>query len=786
MDITSLLCFSSCQNKSIDYVWSETKDNQLFRCPINEASVLSYKWSGACFYGLIHGDGIITACDELGQTKWTKRVCAYYGAIDSTDIKKGKGFQYIGDLLSKQSDDNSDKIIVMYDGFGVYIEKDCLYIGDFKSNNKTGKGKLFVDNNLQYEGDFVDNYPDGLGVLYNEDGTKREGVFKNGKLYQSKEDITFENGRYVGYVENNQRSGNGVMYYNDSSYYDGEWKNNMKNGEGIYKSKNFEYKGTFKNNEFDGLGRLIYLDSSYEGEWKMGKRDGKGTQFYTNSVYYTGSWVQDEHDGYGELYVTNENIFYKGYFKKNLQNGEGKYKCKEYEYDGNWENGWMNGKGVIRFSNGDRYEGEFVENQIFGKGIYYFANGNTYEGEFIDNQMNGLGIFTFKNGNFYQGTFQDGKFKGDGTFYCKDSQGRITSLTAFWNGDNTIPNKGSLLFDDGDLYQGELINGRPTLNGTWYNEEERFGGNINQTVQKANDYYKKHQEEIDNYVQCTQIGLNALTTICVLCAPFTGGATLTIAAGARTFNIGIAVGNAVLHITSVAATFKDQQDYNEDVTETTLLFAKEVFFQSLNIVASITPGAPKVKGIDNRTATGVTRKMNAQLNKLSKWVKDHSKTINKYGDEIFVKLESLYPSRKYKEGIKLARKSFNDLLKNPDKFFNDGYSDVAKDVYANWKKEKKLRLLGNAAINSGWITVRENILTSNKDRKDSVYSSLSDAKHPEKSKIRIVCINKKEKTRGVGMRIVSYNDDKQQYSLDTLKTYSSTLKEIFERRKYNN
>ena len=40
-----------------------------------------------------------------------------------------------------------------------------------------------------------------------------------------------------------------------------------------------------------------------------------------------------------------------------------------------------NGRGMERYSNGNRYEGEFRNGKPDGKGVYTWANGEVYEGE---------------------------------------------------------------------------------------------------------------------------------------------------------------------------------------------------------------------------------------------------------------------------------------------------------------------------------------------------------------------------------------------------------------------
>lgn len=63
---------------------------------------------------------------------------------------------------------------------------------------------------------------------------------------------------------------------------------------------------------------------------------------------------------------------YDGYYKKGLRHGQGIYRYKSgvYEYyDGDWKNGEASGKGVLKFRDGRIYEGDFVKGQPEGLGI---------------------------------------------------------------------------------------------------------------------------------------------------------------------------------------------------------------------------------------------------------------------------------------------------------------------------------------------------------------------------------------------------------------------------------
>ena len=83
-------------------------------------------------------------------------------------------------------------------------------------------------------------------------------------------------------------------------------------------------------------------------------------------------------NGYGEYTHTNGEK-YTGYFKDNLRHGQGRLlmpaesNLMEFGpqfdiYEGTFEYGKLEGRGVIRYANGKTYEGEFKEGKKVGYG----------------------------------------------------------------------------------------------------------------------------------------------------------------------------------------------------------------------------------------------------------------------------------------------------------------------------------------------------------------------------------------------------------------------------------
>lgn len=543
----------SC-SKEVTYEWIRIQNEDLYIWDKSDNQNLVYHWDGESFDKLVHGAGTLSVYDNDSLIA-QKTITAYYGTISNEDILTlSDGSSYIGKI---QND--------LFEGFGVYLKGTDIYIGSFVGSKPNDVLNWYKNGALYYSGEWLNGNFHGKGRLYKEDGSIKQGTWQEGKLLQTYTKQQTSEGFYEGYILNSQPDGRGLMLYNDSSRYDGEWSAGKWTGEGefytktdsvigewqdgklngsaVYKTNNFVYNGDWVDNKPDGFGYIMVSDSSYySGEWSEGKRNGYGDMYFANSDSYFGDWSDNQFDGLGGYTFAQNGDYYYGEWKNGLQHGLGTYTAKDYEYVGNWEEGWINGKGRITYANKDVYEGDFVENELYGIGHYQFSNGNSYEGEFVDGKFNGLGRFLFADGSVYEGEFQDGKIKGDGTLYYKE-EGDTIAITANWDGTNNFPKQASVLFGNGDLYEGELVNGFPTGNGTWTTEKERENSDvkIESSIARANDFYKKHRDTWNKFVNYTSVVL----TVVEYAAPIAG--TVAIATG-----VGAPIGAALITAGKVA------------------------------------------------------------------------------------------------------------------------------------------------------------------------------------------------------------------------------------------
>ena len=163
----------------------------------------------------------------------------------------------------------------------------------------------------------------------------------------------FPNGTYKGYILNDKREKNGVMIFDNGAKYEGQWRNDKKNGKGIFTSSHY-------------YNCENYVGMKYEGEFKDDKFDGYGITMYTNGDKYEGEWKNNKQ--YGRGVVT--------------------YFCGE-KYDGEWKEGMFDGIGTFFLKNGERFEGKFKGNKYNGYGKYYYLNGDWLEGIFKNDRPSG-------------------------------------------------------------------------------------------------------------------------------------------------------------------------------------------------------------------------------------------------------------------------------------------------------------------------------------------------------------------------------------------------------------
>jgi hypothetical protein len=162
----------------------------------------------------------------------------------------------------------------------------------------------------------------------------------------------------------------------------------------------------------------------------------------------TETWATDKKTGAKVFWVSNSgglltSASWDGPIVNGLAQGTGSFTIsvrlngKDYDAKGQGEmiSGYLDGKVILQWSDGDSFDGAYKRGRTQGKGIYSWANGNRYDGDWVEGKISGKGILTWKDGKSYEGEWLDGKRSGQGIM--KDPQGKIL-FEGQWKNDNPV------------------------------------------------------------------------------------------------------------------------------------------------------------------------------------------------------------------------------------------------------------------------------------------------------------------------------------------------------------
>lgn len=152
--------------------------------------------------------------------------------------------------------------------------------------------------------------------------------------------------------------------------------------------------------------------------------------------------------------------------KGDCHNGKGEYLFKSgAKYSGDFNSNKMHGRGILHFTNGDKYMGEWKNNKRHGNGRFIFANGDVYTGEFFENEFNGRGIMKYHDDRKISGYWKDGIMaKVDAI------KPEAHSIEDIKNCNSKLCHQegGRYRYEDGSIYEGSFINGKPQGEGSCY------------------------------------------------------------------------------------------------------------------------------------------------------------------------------------------------------------------------------------------------------------------------------------------------------------------------------
>jgi len=188
--------------------------------------------------------------------------------------------------------------------------------------------------------------------------------------------------------------------------------------------------------------RYAFLDGgSYAGhcEPQTSLAHGRGKRIFDDDSTYDGSWNEGRMEGHGVMKFGTS--------------------CPSlYSFEGNWVNNKFQGEGTLLYRYFHvagvqaKFEGEFHDGKRHGNGLGTFADGESYEGGWEDDKRQGFGSQIWRNGERYVGQWKEDARNGFGVH-----SGPRGDYEGQWKGDKRH-GVGKQTELNGDCYEGEWKN----------------------------------------------------------------------------------------------------------------------------------------------------------------------------------------------------------------------------------------------------------------------------------------------------------------------------------------
>ena len=327
------------------------------------------------------------------------------------------------------------------EGFGIKIDKNSKYIGEFKDGSVHGYGVYYLDSGgyeYRKDDDSTEAFKhyDRLGSI--ETCIYYKIVDKYQKYGLSFKEM-LDGTKKIRFVKNNNFDDYGIIYNINGELYEGYHLNGVKHGYGILSCQidNKIQKGLFvkdrlkfgrkewKNWVIEGefkmglkVGYIIKYDElkrkKFEGEYKNGKKEGFGINYYDNgNIKYKGFFRNDLEDIFGFFYNFSGKVYYVGHLDKGQKKGFGIYYVydqegnKLYQYSGNWvDDDKCDGYLLKKFPDGDYFFG-FTKMFVYQNFLKFKEGEKIYIGEtkIKSSSREGYGETIYPNGTIEKGIY---------------------------------------------------------------------------------------------------------------------------------------------------------------------------------------------------------------------------------------------------------------------------------------------------------------------------------------------------------------------------------------------
>lgn len=86
----------------------------------------------------------------------------------------------------------------------------------------------------------------------------------------------------------------------------------------------------------------------------------------------------------------------------------------------------MEGKAIVKYSDGKHYEGDFKDGEKSGRGFFKWNDSNFYEGGYMRGKKHGKGKL-MRDGIVYEGNFKNGVMDGEMEVYELRGKDKVNS-----------------------------------------------------------------------------------------------------------------------------------------------------------------------------------------------------------------------------------------------------------------------------------------------------------------------------------------------------------------------
>ena len=305
--------------------------------------------------------------------------------------------------------------------YPVESERPAEFKYEAKYPNLINSEKIIIKNLPQdkiYENDENEDLNHELEFLEQQNAYEMNNLQKD-EMMRLKQlfDLCYRNGKPRS-CEDFNPMGYTMFYAKNDPYFNYDKNNVLGNTLKIY-NENDKYNIQIYQGEVNvsgqrhGIGKCTTPYYVLMGMWKNDKFSGWGRESRSNGDVFEGRYENGLLNGKG-IFLNEKKCKYVGDFINTRRWGKGDLTTDRVHYEGDFYNDKIHGNGRIKFlRDGIEYMGTFKNDQIDGYGAFKWKNGDSYEGHVKAGKMNGFGKYRYANGKEYKGFFNRGEKDSD-------------------------------------------------------------------------------------------------------------------------------------------------------------------------------------------------------------------------------------------------------------------------------------------------------------------------------------------------------------------------------------